>query len=495
MRILALSAAIAVGLSMPLSAADYSLTVYSAAQPGSLSTERLADYGDRLPGYALVRDRRDMALPEGVGEVRFSDVAKRIDPTTVSFASLTDPTGTRVIEQNYQYDLVDSQKLLQRYLGQPITVERLRGEQSDRISGRLLSATGGLILARDDGSVLTLNSWSNVEFPALPGGLMSKPTLVWTLDAQRGGQHDAQVSYQTQGMTWWTDYNATLSGAANNCKLDLQAWVSLVNQSGASYPNAQLKLVAGEVNRAPAPVPMAAPIPMDRIEVTGSRVERAFVESELFEYHLYTLGRRTDLPDNSVKQLELFPAILGADCQRELVFTASPQPYYWSGPNLDQSFAATQKGEVNAYLLFDNKESNRMGLPLPGGRVRVNQQNAVDGSLEFIGEDLIEHTPRGETLRLTLGKSFDVVGERKQTAFAYDEKARRIVESFEIELRNGKKTAVDLTVREYLYRWSDWTISDASQAYRKQDAKTIDFAVSVPPEGKRTLRYRVTYQW
>ena len=494
MRILFLSAAIAVALSLPVSAADYSLTVYSAAQPGSLSTERLADYGDRLPGYALVRDRREMSLPQGAGEVRFSDVAKRIDPTTVSFASLTDPSGTRVIEQNYQYDLVDSQKLLQRYLGQQITVERLRGEQSDRISGRLLSATGGLILAREDGSVLTLNSWSNVEFPALPGGLMSKPTLVWTLDAQHGGKHDAQVSYQTQGMTWWTDYNATLSGTAGVCKLDLQAWVSVVNQSGASYPNAQLKLVAGEVNRAPAPaervvydmpVPMAAPAP----------AAASFAESELFEYHLYTLGRRTDLPDNSVKQLELFPSILGADCQRELVFTASPQPYYWSGPNLDQNFAATQKGEVNAYLLFDNKESNRMGLPLPGGRVRVNQQNAVDGSLEFIGEDLIEHTPRGETLRLTLGKSFDVVGERKQTAFAYDEKARRIVESFEIELRNGKKTAVDLTVREYLYRWSDWTISDASQAYRKQDAKTIDFAVSVPPEGKRTLRYRVTYQW
>ncbi|MBN8426513.1 MAG: DUF4139 domain-containing protein [Xanthomonadales bacterium] len=494
MRILSLSAAIAVALSLPVSAADYSLTVYSAAQPGSLSTERLADYGDRLPGYALVRDRREMSLPQGAGEVRFSDVAKRIDPTTVSFASLTDPSGTRVIEQNYQYDLVDSQKLLQRYLGQQITVERLRGEQSDRISGRLLSATGGLILAREDGSVLTLNSWSNVEFPALPGGLMSKPTLVWTLDAQHGGKHDAQVSYQTQGMTWWTDYNATLSGTAGVCKLDLQAWVSLVNQSGASYPNAQLKLVAGEVNRAPAPaervvydmpVPMAAPAP----------AAASFAESELFEYHLYTLGRRTDLPDNSVKQLELFPSILGADCQRELVFTASPQPYYWSGPNLDQNFAATQKGEVNAYLLFDNKESNRMGLPLPGGRVRVNQQNAVDGSLEFIGEDLIEHTPRGETLRLTLGKSFDVVGERKQTAFAYDEKARRIVEEFEIELRNGKKTAVDLTLREYLYRWSDWKISNASQAYQKQDAKTIDFAVSVPAEGKRTVRYSVAYQW
>jgi hypothetical protein len=494
MRILALSAAIAVSLSMPLSAADYSLTVYSAAQPGSLSTERLADYGDRLPGYALVRDRREMSLPQGIGEVRFSDVAKRIDPTTVSFASLTDPAGTRVIEQNYQYDLVDSQKLLQRYLGQQIMVERLRGEQSDRISGRLLSATGGLILAREDGSVLTLNSWSNVEFPALPGGLMSKPTLVWTLNAQRGGKHDAQVSYQTHGMTWWTDYNATLVDAGGMCKLDLQAWVSLVNQSGASYPSAQLKLVAGQVNRAPAPMERAAydmPVPM----AAPAPAPAGFAESELFEYHLYTLGRRTDLPDNSVKQLELFPAILGTNCQRELVFTASPQPYYWSGPNLDQNFAATQKGEVNAYLLFANTEANRMGLPLPGGRVRVNQQNGVDGSLEFIGEDLIEHTPRGETLRLTLGKSFDVVGERKQTAFAYDEKARRIVESFEVELRNGKKVAVDLTVREYLYRWSDWKIAEASQDYRKQDAQTIDFAVSVPPEGKRTLRYSVTYQW
>jgi hypothetical protein len=471
---------------------DYALTVYSAAAPGTLSTERLADYGNRLPGYAVVSDRRVLELTRGTGELRFSDVARRIDPTTVSFASITDPAGTRVLEQNYQYDLVSQQKLLQRYLGQPLTVEQQRGETIERISGTLLSADGGLILAREDGSVVTLSSWSSVQFPALPGGLISKPTLVWKLDAVRGGRHDAQVSYQTQGMTWWTDYNITLREDSGRCRMDLAAWVSLVNQSGGSFANAKLKLVAGDINRAPA-----APEPQKMYRtmvVEAAPMADGFAESELFEYHLYTLGRRTDLPDNSVKQLELFPAVAGAECRRELVFTATPGYHNYGAAMTDQGFGATQRGEAGAFLEFENREANRLGIPLPGGRVRVSQASA-EGAQEFIGEDLIPHTARNETLRLKLGTAFDISGERRQMSYSYDEKARTITETIEVEVRNGKKSPAEVTVREYLYRWSGWSITGNSQAFDKRDAQTVDFAVKLPAEGKQTVRYTVTYRW
>jgi hypothetical protein len=204
--------------------------------------------------------------------------------------------------------------------------------------------------------------------------------------------------------------------------MDLSSWVTIVNQSGGSYPQAQLKLVAGEVNRAPA-APPPAPVMMMAKGAARAVADEGFAESSLFEYHLYTLGRRSDLPDNSTKQLELFPTAVDVACRRELVFTAAPQPWsYWSQPIQDQGYAATSKGEVGAFLEFENKEANHMGVPLPAGRMRVNQAS-VDGSLEFIGEDVIKHTPRNETVRIKLGNSFDVVGERRQTGFKLDSAA------------------------------------------------------------------------
>ncbi|MBC6943714.1 MAG: DUF4139 domain-containing protein [Xanthomonadales bacterium] len=489
---------IASGVALAMSTAtaaspDFSITVYSSAAPGSLTSEQLASYGLRLPGYALVRDRRELELPNGTGEVRFSDVATRIDPTTVSFASITDPDGTRVIEQNYQFDLVDGAKLLQRYVGETIRVDQIRGEKVESVSGKLLSATGGLILMRPNGEVQSLSHYANIAFPSLPGGLITKPTLVWLVDAKRGGKHDAQVSYQTQGMTWWSDYNVILKGEANACSMDLAAWVTVVNQSGASYPNAQLKLVAGEVNRAPAAP--TAPAPVAAMLAKVEKESAGFQESELFEYHLYTLGRRTELPQNSTKQLELFPAAVGMKCKRELVFTASPQPHgFWGSPISDQGYGATKSGTVGAWLEFENKEANGLGIPLPAGRVRVNQASK-DGSLEFIGEDVIKHTPRNEILRIKLGEAFDVVGERKQIDYKIDTSAKRIDETIEISVRNRKKEAATIRVREYLYRWSTWAITEENLKHDKRDANTVDFVVNVPADSEQKIRYAVRYTW
>jgi hypothetical protein len=493
----AIVASLASASALAADAPDYSLTVYSAAQPGQLSTANLANYGANLPGYALVRDARHMTLQPGIGELRFSDVAKRIDPTTVAFESLSDPTGTRVMEQNYQYDLVDNAKLLDRYIGQTISVTQVHGDKVEQVNGKLLSASGGLILQRDSGEVVTLGNYNNIQFPALPGGLISKPTLVWKVNSKSGGAQDTRVSYQTQGVTWWSDYNVTMREAGGNCNMDLAAWVTLVNQSGGSYPNAQLKLVAGEVNRAPSAAAAPAGRMREMAKMAADEVSQGFSESSLSEYHLYTLGRRTDLPDNSTKQLELFPAVHDVACRKQLVFTAGPEPlrYWWQGPVEDQGYAATNQGTVGSYLEFDNKEANRLGVPLPAGRVRVNQANQSDGALEFIGEDVIKHTPRNETLRIKLGNAFDIVGERKQTSFHISVDARTIDESFEISVRNRKKEAATVIVREYLYRWSNWDIKTKNHPFTKRDAQTVDFPVDMAADSETKVTYTVHYSW
>ena len=493
-----LAATIAMTLSavLPAAEADYALTVYSSAQPGQINVGALSGYGAMgLPGYALVRDQRKMTVPKGRGEVRFTDVAKLIDPTTVSFASVTDPDGTRVLEQNFQFDLVSAEKLMDRYIGQRISVERADGSQIQRIAGTLLGTQGALLLQLDSGEVSSLSRYDNVSFPSLPGGLITRPTLVWLTDSARGGEHDAQVAYQTRGMTWWADYNVTLDETPGGCSMDLAAWVTIVNQSGGSYPQAKLKLVAGEVNRAPA-APAPQMMKREMVAMAAPMEADGFQESSLFEYHLYTLGRRSDLPDNSTKQLELFPAAMGVGCKKQLVFSASPYAYpLWGGqPNMDQGLGATHKGEVGAFLEFANKAENRMGMPLPAGRIRVNQASK-DGSLEFIGEDLIAHTPRNETLKIKLGNSFDVVGERKQVDFKLDTTQKFLDETFEIEVRNRKQIAAEVVIREYFYRWSGWELLQTTVKGDKRDQQTMDFNVLIPADGTSKVRYTVRYRW
>ncbi|GIX33275.1 MAG: DUF4139 domain-containing protein [Lysobacterales bacterium] len=476
---------------MSSSAPEYTLTVYSSAEPGSLDPTSLSEVSQQLPGYALIRDERTLELARGRQELRFTDVAARMDPTTVAFVSLTDPSGTRVLEQNYQFDLVSGQKLLERYLGRNITVLQVLGQETRKVSGELLSAQNGITLRLPSGEVSTLTSWHAIDYPALPGGLITKPTLVWLLDAARAGEHKVRVAYQALGLTWWADYNVILD-EREGCRMDLSAWVTIVNQSGGSFPNASLRLVAGEVHRArPAAVKMRT---ITQEMMVGAAEMDGFEESELFEYHLYTLGRRTDLPDNSTKQIELFPAVVGANCRKQLVFTAAPEVRVFYAPNTDQGFAATQRGQANAFLEFENRAENRMGMPLPAGRVRVNQL-AKDGSLEFIGEDTIRHTPRNETISLRLGTAFDIAGERRQTDFRSDFKGRWIEESFAIEVRNRKMEKATIILREYLYRWSGWKILEASHRYEKRDAQTIDFPIEVPADGTVSVRYKVRYDW
>jgi hypothetical protein len=480
---------------------ENSLTIYSSAQPGAVPPEMYrygGQHGYAVPGYAVVRHEREIELKAGRNEVRFVDVAGLIDPTTVSFQSLSDPNGTRVVEQNFQFDLVSTDKLLQKFIDRPITVEQTRGDKVEGFTGTLLSTSGGLVLRQPDGTVRTIPHNSGVTLPSLPGGLITRPTLVWDVAAKKPGKHLARVAYQTTGITWWADYNLTYAEGkdANSCKLDVGAWVSILNQSGAGYPGAKIKLIAGDVHRAPAaPSPRLAKAM--RAEAMTADEATGFAEKQFFEYHLYTLGRPSSLPDNSTKQIELFAAVSGVPCEKTLVYYGQ-EGFYWGyggSPYVDRNYGVTGNKKVDTYLSFKNEQENGMGIPMPAGRVRVSKLDTADGSLEFIGEDRIDHTPKNETILLKLGSAFDVVGERRQVDYSIDTTRKVITEDIEVKLRNRKDEPVRVIVKENLYRWVNWTITASTHAYDKQDARTIHIPVTVPADKEVVVRYSVRYTW
>ena len=362
----------------------------------------------------------------------------------------------------------------------------------------MLSTSGGLILRGDDGRVQVINGYSNVQFPELPGGLITKPTLVWDILTNKPGPQQTRVTYETKAITWWADYNIVYAEGedANSGLLDIGAWVSVVNQSGATYPEAKLKLIAGDVHRAPTPAPMyrAKGRAMD-YALAEAGVE-GFEEKAFFEYHLYTLGRPTTLPDNSTKQIELFPAARSVPCEKVLVYygLGSRYPLYGS-PMIDRNFGVQSNKKVDIYLRFKNEEEIGMGMPLPAGRIRVSQLDPADNTLEFIGEDKIDHTPRDEEVLIKLGSAFDVVGERKQIDFSIDNRRDWMEEVLEIKIRNHKDEPVKVLVKENLYRWTNWKITSQTHDYEKVDSRTIHFPVTVEEDGEVTVRYTVHYSW
>jgi hypothetical protein len=474
-----------------------SLTIYSSAQPGAIDprTFRNGGEGQAVPGYALVREEREFSFKPGRNALRVSDVPALIDPTTVAFASLTDPKGTRVVEQNFEFDLTSSAKLLSRYLEREITVEQPRGQSMESITGILVGTQGGLTLKLPDGSVRILSANAPVKLPGLPGGLISKPTLVWDVDASRAGAQQARFTYQTGGMTWWTDYNLTYSEPTpETCRVDVGAWVTIVNQSGAAFADAKLKLMAGDVQRVQPPqrvYPASAPV-----ETMARKSVDAFQEKAFFEYHLYTLGRPTSLANNSTKQIELFPMAAGVGCEKTLVYSGQAQSHFYGGLITDRDYGSAANKKVDVYLRVKNAQANGLGVPLPAGKIRVAKLDAADGNLEFVGEDAIDHTARDETVRVKLGSAFDVVGERKQMDFRIDTSAKWIEEDIEVKVRNQKPDeAVNVVVRENLYRWSNWTVLKKTHAFSKEDARTIHFPVRLAPKAEAVVRYTVRYTW
>ncbi len=484
------------------------LTIYSTAKPGAIPPEWYrpipesmggANVFRQVPGYAVIKQQRDFDINAGRSTIRFADVAALIDPTTVSFISLTDPTGTQVLDQNYQFDLVSTQKLMERYIDKEISIEQTRGNNTVTLTGTLLSTAGGLVLRDKDGGVTVINGYASATFPSLPGGLISRPTLVWDINAEKAGKQTTRVSYQTTGITWWADYNIVFTEGkdANSGILDIGAWVSILNACGAAFPEAKLKLIAGDVHRAPPP---QSPMAFGGAEVMTMRKSAApagFEEKAFFEYHLYTLGRPATLPDNATKQIELFETARGVPCEKVLVYygLGAGFPGWFGYTMTDRNYGQQSNKKVDIYLQFKNSKDVGMGMPLPSGRIRVSKADPADDTLEFIGEDVIDHTSKDELVRIKLGEAFDVVGERRQVDFKIDTTRKTMDEEIEIKVRNHKDEPVKVIIRESLFRGLQWTITKKSEDFEKVDAHTIHFPVTIPKDGEAVVRYTVRYTW
>ncbi|PJF21560.1 MAG: DUF4139 domain-containing protein, partial [Phototrophicales bacterium] len=441
-------------------------------------------------GTALIRDRRSFDLSEGVNQVDFTDVASSIDATSVSFVSLSDPDGTFVLEQNYVYDLVGTSALLERYIDQVITVTTSDGST---FSGVLLSGRGDIILQDEGGQVTVVggDDVRNISFPALPDGLITRPTLRWLVFSGISGRQDVELTYLTGGISWTADYNILLN--TDNTSLDLNGWITLTNTSGTSYDDAQLKLVAGDVNRiAPEDfyyIEEQEMMAMDRAAAAPAGVE----QREFFEYQLYEIGRPVTIGNNETKQVE-FVTGAGITANTYYVYDASDYFYGYYSPITDPGYGLTGITDVQNYLEFSTGEESGLGADLPAGRVRVYQED-VDGAALLIGENRIEHTPEGEEINIYLGNAFDLVGERIQTDFNLV--ANNVLqETYEIHLRNRKDDdTVEIRVPERLFRWSNWEILSTSHDYTQLDSATIEFRVDVPPGEEVVITYTVQYSW
>jgi hypothetical protein len=415
----------------------------------------------------LVRDVRRMDVPAGTDWLQFRDVPSRIDPTSVHLKAV-DGRDLGVLEQNYRYDLVGSEKILERYLDQDVKVML---EEGRLFEGKLLSSRGGeLVLATADPAggvaILSREKVSDIQFPALPEGLITRPTLAWLVTGGEAAPRTLEVSYLTGGLNWHAEYVAIVS--PNDDAMDLSGWVSVENRSGASYPEASLQLVAGDVNRV-RPTP---PRPTADFAVKMDMGARAgFEEETFFEYHLYTLERATTIADNETKQVSLFEP---AHSTVKKVYESNPS----SG------------GKVRVVLEAKNSEATGLGMPLPKGVLRVYKRDSRE-RLQFLGEDSIDHTPRDEKIRVFIGNAFDLVVERTEL------ESRRLgprdrESDVKIEVRNRKeKEEVVVMLQEDLYGY--WQIRTSSHPYEKKSATRIEIPVTVKAGETQTVLYTVRY--
>jgi len=438
-------------------------------------------------GTALIQDRRTFSFNAGDNLINFTDVASSIDATSVSFNSLTDPAGTTVLEQNFVYDLVDSSALLQRYLDEAI---RVTTEDGTVFEGQLLSGRDEIILRTNSGEVQVISPSlvRDIQFPELPEGLITRPTLRWLVNSLQGGEQQVELTYLAGGINWSADYNVLL--ANSNQSLDLNGWVTLNNSSGTAYDDAQIKLVAGDVNRLPQREGRAAP--QEALALADEAAPAPQVEQrELFEFQLYEIVRRVDIGNNETKQVEF---VTGTDVAANtfFVYDGSPQFFGYSGLIFDPSFGLTGVTDVQSFLEFSTGEESGLGQDLPAGRMRVYQED-VDGAALLIGENRIDHTPEGEEVEIFLGNAFDLVGERTQTQF--NQLSQDIIEeTYEIRLRNRKdEDTVQIRVPERLTRGQNWQILNNSHEFTQTSAFAIEFRVDVPAGQEVVITYTVRY--
>jgi len=425
----------------------------------------------------LVKDQRSVKIFKGIGDLRFVDVASQIIATSVYIKSVENPESLRVREQNYEYDLLDPQKLLDKYVGKEVKLytKNPYTEREELVSAMLLSNNGQSIFKIGD--EITFGHPGRIIFPDVPEDLIAKPTLVWLLENSLASTQKIEASYLTTGISWRSDYVVILN--AKDDKADLSGWVTIDNHSGASYRNAKLKLVAGDVNRV-----------RDKFEYEGKMLRLAeastnaaapqFKENAFFEYHIYTLERPATVKDNQTKQISLVTAV---DIPVKKEFLYSGTNYYYTSRHGE----TVSNQQVGVFVEIQNRKENNLGIPLPKGTIRVYKYDS-EGGLQFAGKDSIDHTPKDEKVRIKLGEAFDVAGSSKQTDWkkiAYD----TYEAAFEISLRNHKKE--DLVVKVVEPIPGDWIMLNSSHPYKKSEASTAEFNIPVPKDQEVKLMYRV----
>jgi len=455
-----------------------------AAEPPARTSELEMGEGVGITIYnanfGVVKERRLLDIAKGVGVIQFTGVASAIDATSVHFKSLNDPKGVQILEQNYEFDLVNADKILKRYLDKKIelTLRAAGPEKAKTVSGYLKSFAGGkLILAqRESGGEITILDRAavrDITCGELPEGLITKPTLVWRVFSEKAGKQLCKIAYMTNSVSWKCDYTAVIK--KKDTEIDLAGWVTINNGSGARYKDAQIKLIAGDVHRITPQY--RAPYERERSARVEKKLDAGFQEKSFAEYHMYTLGRPSTINENQVKQIELIEPAIGVPVTKYFLYMVGAK-------------------RPRVMIEFENAKKNKLGIALPRGKVRVYQRDEADGSLEFIGEDLIDHTPRNEKVKLYIGDAFDIIGESKQTAYQSGKRWNRYTQ--QVELRNHKDDAVEIRVQAYLSRGSRierQEVDGKPVVGKRLDTSKIEWRVNVPKEGKVKLVYSVFRSW
>jgi hypothetical protein len=427
---------------------------------------------------SLIRDVRNLTLPRGISDLHFMDIAATVNPATVHFRSLSEPSRINVLEQNYEYDLLEPDKLLKKYVGRDVTLVRTRQDAGstteETVKARLLSFNTAPVWQIGDEIVTGMRA-DSIRFPELPDSLYSRPTLIWTLENGGGTSHRVEASYLAGAMSWHADYVLTVG--RDDKAADVDGWVTLTNGSGTALRNAKLQFVAGDLNRVRQGLGRAN----EAREAMDAVAAKSMTEETFSEYHLYTLDRKSTINNNETKQLTLLG---GTGVPIEKRYVVDGQAFYYRN---QQHPGAPLKDVVQVYYQFKNEQKSGLGMPMPAGVVRVYQHDSK-GGMQFVGEDNIGHTPKDETLSLKIGNAFDVVAERKQIDF--QKIAANVYEvEYEVTLRNHKTSAVSIEVNEPI--GGTWRILSSSHAWTKTDAWAAQFRVPVAADATSVLRYRV----
>ena len=426
----------------------------------------------------LVKDTRIIEFKPGIHELKFMDVAAKIDPTTVHIKSLINGSSLNVLEQNYEYDLLSPQKLLEKFVGQKVQLATINPEtkKEEIVEATLLSTQGGNIF--QIGDKIHIGHYGRVLLSKIPENLIPQPTLVWMLENKLSKPQKLEASYLTSGINWKADYVAVLNKL--DTMTDLTGWVTIDNRSGATYQNALLKLVAGDIHRVQGEMRMDYAKPM----AAAKEASPQFKEESFFEYHLYTLDRRTTVKDNQTKQMTLLDANQ-VPLKKLFIFAGSSQYYYY------QMNQGSNKQKIGVFLELENTKKNNLGIPLPKGTIRVYKEDK-DGSLQFVGEDRIDHTPKDEKFKIKIGEAFDVVGERVQTD--YKRLGSNLFEvAFEVSLRNHKKEDIKVLVEEPIP--GDWEMLSNTHPFEKLSAHLIRFDVPVTKDKEVKVKYRIRFKY